>query len=156
MPVLVSNLQAEVELEDEMYDLIVEAVNCALKTEGYGEEAEVSVVFVDDAYIQGLNQQYRGIDAPTDVLSFAMQEGEPFPEEGELILGDVVISLETARRQASEYGHSLAREVAYLAVHGVLHLLGYDHGGEDDRRVMRNKEEEILARLNLSPKNSGK
>jgi len=113
-------------------------------------------VFVDDAYIQGLNQQYRGIDAPTDVLSFAMQEGEPFPEEGELILGDVVISLETARRQASEYGHSLAREVAYLAVHGVLHLLGYDHGGEDDRRVMRNKEEEILARLNLSPKNSGK
>ncbi|MCL6639111.1 MAG: rRNA maturation RNase YbeY, partial [Firmicutes bacterium] len=93
--------------------------------------------------------QYRGVDAPTDVLSFAMEEGEFMPggEDEGVILGDVVISLQAAERQAKEYGHSFRRELAYLTVHGVLHLLGYDHQSEEDRTLMRRKEEEVLTRL---------
>jgi len=109
------------------------------------ENAEVGVVFVDDDYIAGLTRQYRGIDDPTDVLSFAMLEGPAMPgDEEEPMLGDVVISLETAQRQAGEYGHSFAREVAYLTVHGVLHLLGYDHETPPEKQKMRTKEETIL------------
>ncbi|BAF59073.1 predicted metal-dependent hydrolase [Pelotomaculum thermopropionicum SI] len=151
MPVLVSNLQGKVAVDEALTGLLTRAAQEVLKAEGYGEEAEVSLVFVDDAYIHGLNRQYRGVDAPTDVLSFAMQEGEPLAGgEEELILGDVVISLQAAERQAGEYGHSLQREAAYLAVHGVLHLLGYDHQGEEERKIMRRKEEEVLGRLNLT------
>ncbi|NPV72826.1 MAG: rRNA maturation RNase YbeY [Pelotomaculum sp.] len=151
MPVLVSNLQEKVAVDEALTGLLTRAAQEVLKAEGYGEEAEVSLVFVDDAYIHGLNRQYRGVDAPTDVLSFAMQEGEPLAGgEEELILGDVVISLQAAERQAGEYGHSLQREAAYLAVHGVLHLLGYDHQGEEERKIMRRKEEEVLGRLNLT------
>lgn len=150
MPVLVSNLQEEVAVDDSLTAFLTGVVREVLESDGYGEEAEVSLVFVDDAYIRGLNHQYRGVDSPTDVLSFAMQEGEALPgEEEEIILGDVVISLQTAGRQAREYGHSFRREVAYLTVHGVLHLLGYDHQDEEERRVMRRKEEEVLSRLNL-------
>lgn len=151
MPVLVSNLQEEVAVEASLVDLLTAVVREVLKGEGYDEEAEVSLVFVDDAYIQGLNFQYRGLDRPTDVLSFAMLEGEPLPgEEEELVLGDVVISLQSARRQAEDYGHSFLREAAFLTAHGVLHLLGYDHQDEQGQAVMRRKEEEVLARLNLS------
>lgn len=150
MPVLVSNLQEEVAVDHSLVDLLTVAVRETLRSGGCDTEAEVSLVFVDDAYIRGLNHQYRGIDSPTDVLSFAMQEGEPIPgEEEEAILGDVVISLQSARRQAGEYGHSFLREAAYLTVHGVLHLLGYDHQEEKGRKAMRQKEEEVLARLNL-------
>lgn len=150
MPVLVNNLQKEMAVEESLIELLSRAVGAVLKEQGFGEEAEVSLVFVDDAYIQGLNNQYRGVDSPTDVLSFAMLEGEIAPgEEEEIILGDVVISLETAGRQAREFGHSFHREVAYLTVHGVLHLLGYDHQEEGKRRRMRQREEEILTRFNL-------
>jgi len=150
VPVLVNNLQKEMAVEESLIELLSRAVGAVLKEQGFGEEAEVSLVFVDDAYIQGLNNQYRGVDSPTDVLSFAMLEGENVPgEEEEIILGDVVISLETAGRQAREFGHSFHREVAYLTVHGVLHLLGYDHQEEEERRRMRQREEEILTRFNL-------
>lgn len=151
MSVLVSNLQEEVAVDDHLADFLAGVAREVLKGEGYFDAAEVSLVFVDDAYIHGLNQQYRGVDNPTDVLSFAMQEGEPIPgEEEEMILGDVVISLQAAERQAGEYGHSFRREAAYLTVHGVLHLLGYDHQEEENRKIMRQKEEEVLTRLNLS------
>jgi len=140
-----------VAVDESLVDLLSEAVQAVLKDEGYREDAEVSLVFVDDDYIQELNNNYRGVDSPTDVLSFAMLEGESLPEEEEeVILGDVIISLETAERQAREYGHSFQREVAYLTLHGVLHLLGYDHQEEEDRRRMREREEEILAGLELS------
>jgi len=149
--VLVNNLQKKVAVDESLVDLLSEAVQAVLKDEGYREDAEVSLVFVDDDYIQELNNNYRGVDSPTDVLSFAMLEGESLPEEEEeVILGDVIISLETAERQAREYGHSFQREVAYLTLHGVLHLLGYDHQEEEDRRRMREREEEILAGLELS------
>lgn len=151
MSVLVSNLQEEVTVGEDLAEFLAGVAEAVLKSEGYGEEAEVSVVFVDDRYIQSLNCEYRGIDNPTDVLSFAMLEGEALSgQEEELILGDVVVSLQTARRQADEYGHSFRRETAFLTVHGVLHLLGYDHQDEEGREKMRLKEEEILAGLNLS------
>lgn len=150
MSVCVSNLQEEMALESGLTGFLTTVVEAVLKQEGYGPEAEVSLAFVDDSYIRDLNLQYRGVDSATDVLSFSMLEGESLPEVGdELLLGDVVISLPAARRQAAAYGHSFRREVAYLTVHGVLHLLGYDHEEEAARRVMRQKEEEILETLKV-------
>jgi metalloprotein, YbeY/UPF0054 family len=119
---------------------------------GISPHAEVGVIFADDAYIRGLNREYRGIDAATDVLSFALDEGEePMVSGGpeETLLGDIIISLETAGRQAEEFGHSLEREVAYLTVHGMLHLVGYDHEEEEDRTAMRRQEENILSQLGI-------
>jgi probable rRNA maturation factor len=116
---------------------------------------EVGVLWADDAYIRTLNRDYRGKDCATDVLSFAMQdegEDEPVLEDdplAEILLGDIVISLETAQRQAEEYGHGMDREIAFLLVHGMLHLLGYDHGEESERQVMRQEEEKILAALDI-------
>lgn len=151
MSVLVSNLQEEVAVNDDLIGFLTGVVREVLRDEGYGHGVEVSLVFVDDAYIHGLNYQYRGVDSPTDVLSFAMQEGEPMPLGGdEIILGDVVVSLQTAERQAVKYGHSFRREVAYLTVHGVLHLLGYDHQEEEESKIMRRKEKEVLSRLGIS------
>ncbi|HBC92883.1 MAG TPA: rRNA maturation RNase YbeY [Pelotomaculum sp.] len=151
MAVLVSNLQDEVAVEEDLADFLAGVAEAVLKSEGYGADAEVSLVLVDDRYIRSLNSEYRGIDSPTDVLSFAMLEGEVLPgQEEELILGDVVVSVQTARRQADEYGHSFRRETAYLTAHGVLHLLGYEHQEEERREKMRLKEEEILASLNIS------
>lgn len=150
MPVLVSNLQEKVPVDSELEHLLTRVVVQTLGSHGMPENAEVSIVFVDDDYIAGLNLQYRGIDGPTDVLSFAMLEGPDMPgDEDEPMLGDVVISMETARRQAGEYGHSFIREVAYLTVHGVLHLLGYDHKTQLDKQRMRTQEETILTQAGL-------
>ncbi|MBE3585544.1 rRNA maturation RNase YbeY [Desulfofundulus thermocisternus] len=150
MPVLVNNLQEKVPVDDQLVDLAKRAAGEVLFLAGGHPDAEVSLVFVDDDYIHRLNREYRGVDRPTDVLSFALQEGEPMPAAGEeILLGDVVISLEMARRQSEEYGHSFEREVAFLIVHGVLHLLGYDHQTEEQRRAMREKEETIMARMGL-------
>jgi len=115
--------------------------------------AEVSVVLADDSYIHELNLEYRGKDCPTDVLSFALDEGdEPDIVDGpeESLLGDIIISLETAARQAEEYSHSLERELAFLTLHGMLHLLGYDHEEDDDRQEMRQQEEHILSLLGIT------
>jgi probable rRNA maturation factor len=116
-------------------------------------QAEVSVVFADDEYIRELNRQFRGKDCPTDVLSFALNEGdEPEIVDGpeEILLGDIVISLETAVRQAEDFGHSLERELAYLTVHGVLHLVGFNHEAEEAKAAMRQQEEHILALVGIS------
>lgn len=113
------------------------------------EECEVSVLLTDDPHMTKLNREYREIDGPTDVLAFAMQEGEDNNVLNEDILGDVVISLETAERQAKEESHSLEEEVAFLIVHGVLHLLGYDHQTHNEATVMFKKQEIILQRLKL-------
>lgn len=152
MPVLVSNLQEEAPVSDELVKIVERVVRETLVSEKYDAGAEVSLVFVDDPYIQSLNTEYRGIDRPTDVLSFAMLEGEELAAAGdeEVVLGDIVISLPTAKRQAVEYAHSLEREVGFLTAHGCLHLLGYDHQTDADRQIMREKEEAVLARLNLT------
>ncbi len=113
------------------------------------EDAEVSVLLTDDPHMTQLNRKYREIDGSTDVLAFAMQEGEDNNHLNANILGDVVISLETAERQAKDETHSLEEEVAYLAVHGVLHLLGYDHQSQNEACVMFEKQDIILQRLHL-------
>lgn len=146
--IIISNLQDKIDITEELKALIIKAANTVLSMEKVSDNVEVSIALVDDIYIQKLNHQYRNINAPTDVLSFAMREtveGENslnvYEEE---LLGDVVISLERAKSQALEYGHSFQREVGFLVVHGILHLLGYDHESEEEKVVMRQKEEEIL------------
>ncbi len=113
------------------------------------EDYEVSVLLTDDLHMTELNIAYRGIDAPTDVLAFAMREDEDSNLMNPNILGDVVISLETAKRQAITEKHSLAEEVAFLTVHGVLHLLGYDHQIQEEAAVMFEKQENILENLKV-------
>ncbi|WP_434511379.1 rRNA maturation RNase YbeY [Desulfitobacterium sp. AusDCA] len=125
----------------------------AIQAADGSEEAEVSLTLVDDPRIHELNREYRGVDRPTDVLSFALQEeAEDEPEimdfEDE-ILGDIIISVERARAQAEEYGHSFERELVYLAVHGTLHLLGYNHEVEADKVEMRRQEETVMSRIGL-------
>jgi len=155
VPLLVDNDQTAVELPRGLTEKLEAVVDEVIRGEGLEPEAEVSLLFVDDCRITELNREYRGKDCSTDVLSFAMRERteeEPELEDpaGDCLLGDVVISLETAERQRGEFGHSLDREVAYLFVHGILHLLGYDHEDVDDRGRMRSKEESILSGVDLS------
>jgi probable rRNA maturation factor len=123
---------------------------------------EASVILTDNGEIRELNREHRGIDSPTDVLSFPMRNyddlGNSCEEDiedmdmdtGEIVLGDIVISLERADEQSKDYGHSFEREISFLMVHGMLHLLGYDHIEEDDRKVMRSREESILSSLNIN------
>jgi probable rRNA maturation factor len=115
------------------------------------EKGEVSVSFVSDEEIHELNREYRGVDRPTDVLSFALDEGEAFPtgDAEQRMLGDIVISVPRAVEQASEYGHSTTREIAFLLVHGFLHLCGYDHEDEASEREMFGLQEEILDTLGI-------
>lgn len=132
---------------------VLSVLQKAAEVYGLGDSDEVSVVFCDDAYIRQLNGDYRGLDKATDVLSFALDEGEEPPvHDGPIqhLLGDIVISLDTAARQAEEYGHTLERELAYLAIHGMLHLLGYDHLDEADQQEMRTEEEYVLTRLGIT------
>ncbi|NLL52491.1 MAG: rRNA maturation RNase YbeY [Peptococcaceae bacterium] len=140
----------------ELSHILRQGISEALLISKGPENAEIGLVLVDDNKIQALNKDYRGVDAPTDVLSFALQEkGEGEPDVlfdsslADPVLGDIVISVERARAQAEEYGHSFHREIVYLAVHGALHLLGFDHASDEETAVMRSKEEEIMARLNL-------
>ena len=114
--------------------------------------AEVSITLTDNAYIHELNRQYRKIDRPTDVLSFALNEGvEPEVKDGPAInvLGDIIISVERAQEQAADYGHSLRREMAFLTVHGMLHLLGYDHMEEAERAEMQREEKYVMEQLGI-------
>lgn len=120
----------------------------ALDEYGLPASTEVSVLFCDDEMIRELNKSWRGVDTATDVLSFPQLEDEAgfsCPPGEELLLGDIVISLDRAAAQAHEFGHSLEREILYLFVHGLLHLLGCDHVEEEERRAMRRREEELLA-----------
>lgn len=140
--------------QEELTSQLELGIHKAIRTGEGPEDAEVSLTLTDDAGIQALNREYRHIDQPTDVLSFALQEQNE--EEPELVgfedgvLGDIIISVERARAQAEEYSHSFNREVVYLAVHGTLHLLGYNHEEEAEKLTMRQKEEEVMALLNLS------
>ncbi|MCF8010455.1 MAG: rRNA maturation RNase YbeY [Clostridiales bacterium] len=150
MAVLVKNLQEKVPVKNELVDLASKAANTVLGAENF-TKAEASIVFVDNDKIAELNQQYRQVNGPTDVLSFSMLEDEPLPGESEeLILGDVIISMEMAFSQAADFGHSIEREAAFLTVHGVLHLLGYDHKKVEDKKLMRKREDAIMEQLSLS------
>ncbi|MBX5490316.1 MAG: rRNA maturation RNase YbeY [Chloroflexi bacterium] len=137
--------------------LVERAVQAALAAEGRAMGHEVDVRITDDMGIQAVNRALRGVDAPTDVLSFPLEgpaasgAAVPFvrPPRARVHLGDIVLSWPRAVAQAAEYGHSVQREAAYLAVHGLLHLLGYDHEQPTDAAAMRAREEAILAPLGL-------
>ncbi len=132
------------------YEQVIERVcDEAALVYGLRPNAEISILLCHNEYIHQLNKQYRNIDRPTDVLSFALNEGEADGYDGPdtALLGDIVISLEKVQEQAEEYGHSFERELAYLTIHGMLHILGYDHMEPDDKAEMRKEEEFILQRL---------
>ena len=155
-------IESELEKDTGTWEtLLSRVIPAALEAEGVTVPCEVDVLRTDDAGIHQINLEQRQVDRPTDVLSFPMFEftpGEPptddadaDPETGLVPLGDMVISLERARAQGEEYGHGTEREVAYLAVHSVLHLLGYDHMDEGpQKRQMREREEAILNSLGIS------
>jgi probable rRNA maturation factor len=164
-----SNEQNALDIRQEFITKLEELLRLAGESEGV-TEGEVALSFVDDEAIHELNKQYRGIDKPTDVLSFAMQEmgeeeleiryedQEPEAEalEGEEAesfiepLGDIIISVPRAIAQAEEYGHSVERELGFLFVHGFLHLIGYDHGTEAEEKIMFGKQEAILQKAGLT------
>ena len=134
--------------------LIRKACTATLKLEGFEDSAEVNVTLVNDEMIKEMNSKFRSIDASTDVLSFPLGENGEYdvnPETGAKMLGDIVISVEHALSQADLYGHGIEREVAFLTVHSMLHLLGYDHEqGGLEKTVMREKEEQVLEALGLA------
>lgn len=164
MSVLIEK-ETDTELSFDYEALIRAVVSEALDYVGCPYEASVSVLLTDNEAIREMNREYRQLDRPTDVLSFPLidyeepadfsrleEEPEAYfdPETGELLLGDIVVSLETMRAQAAEYGHSEQRELAFLVAHSMLHLSGFDHMEDGERRIMEAKQEEILQKLHLT------
>ncbi len=133
----------------ELEALIQKVLTKGAELQNVPADAEISVLICDGPVICELNKTYRGVDAPTDVLSFALNEGEDDVPEEAAELGDIIINLDRAEEQAYEYGHSREREVAYLAVHGFLHILGYDHYEPEEKADMRAAEEAILSACGL-------
>ncbi|MCR1952511.1 MULTISPECIES: rRNA maturation RNase YbeY [unclassified Clostridium] len=159
------NRQDKLEVTEDFIERLSDVCDFALKEEGVECQYQISLLFVDNEEIREINNETRNIDRATDVLSFPMLDfedkkvfnemylnydfDETFKDGDELILGDMVLSLERALEQSEEYGHSYEREVGYLVVHSILHLLGYDHMEEDDKKRMRKREEEILNKLQI-------
>lgn len=161
MKLFLENRQNKKEVTSELEEIIQKAIESTLDFEGINVETEVSMILIDNKEIHELNKQFREVDRPTDVLSFPQLEGEDFNkaidddtaldiDEEAVMLGDIALSLERAEEQAIDYGHSFEREVAYLTVHSMLHLLGYDHMEEEEKKVMREKEEKVMDIIGLS------
>lgn len=164
--ILLDDRQVKININDSFVKSIEEVIDFALKSEKLLLDYEVSIIFVDNHKIREINKEFRNIDVETDVLSFPMLEypkgkvykdiythsklEDSFFDEGKLVIGDIAISLEKALEQSEEFGHSFERETAYLTVHSILHLLGYDHIMEDEKEIMRKREEEILNNFNLN------
>ena len=151
MEVILSTYPEEISFPADIEENVRAAAEKAAELYGV-PTAEVSITLTDNAYIHELNRQYRKIDRPTDVLSFALNEGvEPEVKDGPAInvLGDIIISVERAQEQAADYGHSLRREMAFLTVHGMLHLLGYDHMEEAERAEMQREEKYVMEQLGI-------
>ena len=159
------NRQEKLEVTEDLINKITEVSKFALKEEGVTEEYQISLLFVDNEEIRQINKETRNIDRETDVLSFPMLDfengkvykdmyigfefDETYKDGNELVLGDMVLSLEKAKEQSIEFGHSYEREVCYLVIHSILHLLGYDHMIEEDKVKMRSREEDILKKFNI-------
>ncbi len=143
---------SEVKIEKEYQKLVKEAAGAVAKEHKLAKNCQVSITIVDDATIKEINREYRGIDKVTDVISFALDEGEQPEIIGDNqpdLLGEIVLCLQKAISQAKEYGHSTQRELCYLTVHGMLHLLGFDHIKKADKTLMREQEEKIMTILGL-------
>ena len=158
--ILIENEQAQIEIDDEVEDLIKKCVDAVLEFEECDFDAEVSVSIVDENKIKELNNEYREKNSITDVLSFPMLEFDEnnqiicdefdFDDEN-IVLGDIVICAKRAEEQAKEYGHSFEREIAFLTVHSMLHLLGYDHEHSDDmEQEMFKRQKEILNKMGIT------
>lgn len=156
--------EAKEEIKVAYEEIIQKVVNQALDYEECPYEVELNVILVDNDEIQKINNEFRNMDKATDVLSFPMVDYEVpgefdwleesgddcfNPESGELLLGDIIISVDKLLEQAKEYGHSVERELGFLVAHSMLHLFGYDHMEDDERKVMEEKQEEILQQINL-------
>lgn len=161
----IDDRQEKIKPTEELIDKIKATIDFALKEEGVKIPYQISLLFVDNEEIREINKENRNIDKVTDVLSFPMLDyeedkvfkdmylnyefDETFKDGDELVLGDIVLSLERALKQSIEYNHSFEREASYLVVHSVLHLLGYDHMEEDEKKIMRSEEEKILSKMNI-------
>ncbi len=151
MEVIMSTYPEELSFPEDMKETVRAAAEKVAVLYGV-PTAEVSITLTDNAYIHALNRQYRQIDRPTDVLSFALNESEePEIADGPAVnvLGDIIISVERAEEQAAEYGHSVRREMAFLTVHGMLHLLGYDHMEEAERLEMEKEQKYVMKQLGI-------
>ncbi|MBL7565162.1 rRNA maturation RNase YbeY [Staphylococcus saccharolyticus] len=141
-------------VKDEWYQQIDSLLTFAKKKENINNDAELSVTFVDKDEIQNINKIYKDKDKVTDVISFALEEDEPDIEFNELdiprVLGDIIICTDVAKEQAENYGHSFERELGFLALHGFLHLLGYDHMNEEDEKEMFGRQDDILNAYGLT------
>ena len=149
------NRQEKINIDENIISLIKKCCDEVLIYEDFGEDCEISVTFCDNEEIKELNAEFRNIDRATDVLSFPInEEGEEFeinPENNCVILGDIVISVERAMEQAEEYNHSFEREMAFLTVHSMLHLLFYDHEkSSEDEEIMFSKQNEILEKMGIT------
>lgn len=163
--IYVDNRQEKIEANEELVENLKRTIEFVLKEEEVNVPCEVSLVFVDNEEIREINNETRRIDKETDVLSFPMLDftkghvfkddyknyefDETYMDGKELVLGDIVLSLEKALEQSKEFNHSFYREASYLVIHSVLHLLGYDHMEDDEKKVMRGREEYILNKLNI-------
>lgn len=164
--IYIDNRQDKFEITEEFENILKNTIEFVLKEEEVDKPCEVSLVFVDNEYIREINNETRGMDKATDVLSFPMIDypnkkvykevytGKELSMEyfagEELVIGDIVLSLERANEQREEFNHSFNRECSYLVVHSVLHLLGYDHMEDDEKVVMRAREEELLNKLKMT------
>ena len=146
MEIYFDDRQDDIKITEEIKNLIEKSIAAVLKVENLDENVEVSVSFVGDEEIRDLNRDYRGVDKSTDVLSFPMDD--EFIIVGR-ILGDVIINTRRVMEQAKELGHSNERELSYLTVHSILHLLGYDHMEDEDKREMREREKLAMKELSI-------
>ncbi|WP_298126949.1 rRNA maturation RNase YbeY [uncultured Clostridium sp.] len=160
------NRQNKIEVNEDLINLINAVCEKSLRAEEMNVPYQISLLIVDNEEIRSINKETRGIDKATDVLSFPMLDypkdkvfkdvykntkfNEIYLDGDELVLGDMVLSLERAKEQSLEYNHSFNREVCYLVVHSILHLLGYDHMEDEEKKIMRKREEEILGSLNIT------
>ncbi len=163
--IFIDNRQKKIDVSNNLTSHLEKVIAFILKEECVKETCEISLVFVDNNEIKNINRETRNIDKVTDVLSFPMlnyKKGKvykdlylnykfdsTFFDDGNLVLGDIVISLERSLEQSIEFNHSFFRETSYLVIHSVLHLLGYDHMENDEKKVMREREEDILGKLNI-------
>ena len=146
MEIYYDDRQDDIKITDEIKNLIEKSIAAVLKVEGLDENVEVSVSFVGDEEIRDLNRDYRGVDKSTDVLSFPMDDEFIIVSR---ILGDVIINTRRVMEQAEELGHSNERELSYLTVHSILHLLGYDHMEDEDKKEMREREKLAMKELSI-------
>lgn len=138
------NRQDLIKIDEEIEKIVEKSIEAALKEIEFTDDYEVSVSFVGDDEIHELNRDYRGVDRTTDVLSF------PMDDEFTNMLGDIVININKVIEQAKEYGHSEKREISYLTVHSTLHLMGFDHEEEEDKKEMRAVEDRVMENLEIS------